>query len=102
MSEFTPGPWICCGNHVDDSRGLPLIRDARKFDEINGADHRLIAAAPELYRECQNAKARLESVLLNEEAAKAFNNANLDELLSLEISMAIETIEAALKKARGE
>ena len=85
--------------YEDVTHYMEVIPPAPPVTEANAS---LIAAAPELYRECQNAKARLESVLANEEAAKAFNNANLDELLSLEISMAIETIEAALKKARGE
>jgi hypothetical protein len=98
MSEFTPGPW-----KVHPIQKLAVHQPEYEcWIPQNEADARLIAAAPELYRECQNAKARLESVLANEEAAKAFNNANLDELLSLEIRMAIETIEAALKKARGE
>jgi hypothetical protein len=111
MSEFTPGPWRQgntvelllnnkCREIISDDGNIGLVYGI--IDQDNKANANLIAAAPELYRECQNAKARLESVLLNEEAAKAFNNANLDELLSLEIRMAIETIEAALKKARGE
>jgi hypothetical protein len=85
--------------YEDVSHYMEVIHPAPPVTEYNA---NLIAAAPELYRECENAKARLESVLANEEAAKAFNNANLDELLNLEIRMAIETIEAALKKARGE
>jgi hypothetical protein len=106
MSEFTPGPWEVfnegLGSYKVSKCDAWLGSSTLRTNEENIANANLIAAAPELYRECQNAKARLESVLLNEEAAKAFNNANLDELLSLEISMAIETIEAALKKARGE
>lgn len=48
-AKHTPGPWIFCGTHVDDSRGLPLVRSAhRDFDKINCADFHLIAAAPEL------------------------------------------------------
>lgn len=48
-AKHTPGPWIFCGTHVDDSRGLPLVRSShRDFDKINCADFHLIAAAPEL------------------------------------------------------
>ncbi len=117
MSEFTPGPWkiqkplnihdvsVCeyeiVGSHETELRGKQQIKICGIHNSVT-ANANLIAAAPELYRECENAKARLESVLANEEAAKAFNNANLDELLNLEIRMAIETIETALKKARGE
>jgi len=53
IAGHTPGPWICCGNHVDDSMGLPLVRDARGFDRVNGYDHWLIAAAPELLEACE-------------------------------------------------
>ena len=88
MANFTPGPWICCGNHVDDSRGLPLIRDARKFDEINGADHRLIAAAPELYEALDTL------TLVVGLTPAAGNKAALQE--------AVDIARAAIKKARGE
>ena len=47
--KYTPGPWICCNTHVDDSCGLPLIKDARDYDGVNCADHHLIAAAPALF-----------------------------------------------------
>ena len=57
MSKHTPGPWIFCGTHVDDSHGLPLVRDMRTWDKVNCYDHRLIAAAPDLLAVCQELEA---------------------------------------------
>jgi hypothetical protein len=51
--KHTPGPWIFCGTHVDDSHGLPLVRDMRTWDKVNCYDHRLIAAAPDLLEACE-------------------------------------------------
>lgn len=47
-NEHTPGPWISCNNHIDDSRGVTLARSTRGFQELNPLDFRLMAAAPEL------------------------------------------------------
>ncbi len=46
MSEHTPGPWIFCGNHVDDAHGRRLVSSSREFDELNPLDFCLIASAP--------------------------------------------------------
>jgi len=49
MPKHTPGPWINCNDHIDDSNGVSLFRSTRIADgTINYSDTRLIAAAPEL------------------------------------------------------
>ena len=46
--EHSPGPWINCGNHVDDANGLTILRSHRRFEEFNALDVRLAATAPEI------------------------------------------------------
>jgi|LakMenEpi03Aug12_release.lakeMendotaPanAssembly.Ray.scaffolds.fasta_scaffold55407_4 hypothetical protein len=63
MPQHTPGPWINCHTHVDDSRGLPLVVAAtRDFDRINCSDFALIAAAPELLAALEECVIVLESL----------------------------------------
>jgi hypothetical protein len=53
-AKHTPGPWIFCGSHVDDYLGLPLVRSATSFENLNPLDLRLIAAAPDLLTACEH------------------------------------------------
>jgi len=47
--KHTPGPWIFCGTHVDDSHGMPLVRfQTRDPENMNSADMHLVAAAPDM------------------------------------------------------
>lgn len=46
--EPSPGPWINCGNHVDNAEGLTILRSFGGFDRLNTYDIRLAATAPEL------------------------------------------------------
>ena len=48
FTEHSPGPWIFCGNHIDDSEGILLLRSTRVFERLNCFDLRLAATAPEL------------------------------------------------------
>lgn len=45
----TPGPWLFQGDHVDDSKGLPLCKNVRSWASFNPDDFRLIAQAPAMY-----------------------------------------------------
>jgi len=49
VMPHTPGPWLFQGDHVDDSKGLPLCRTARNWASFNPEDLRLIAQAPTMY-----------------------------------------------------
>uniref|UniRef100_A0A6M3Y5G2 Uncharacterized protein n=1 Tax=viral metagenome TaxID=1070528 RepID=A0A6M3Y5G2_9ZZZZ len=51
--NHTPGPWIFCGDHVDDSMGITLFRNTRTFENLNPLDIRLAAAAPDLLEACE-------------------------------------------------
>jgi hypothetical protein len=64
MSEtkHAPGPWIFCGNHVDDAMGVTLVRSTRRFDDLNCYDIRLIAAAPDLLAACRAMRDRLTCI----------------------------------------
>jgi hypothetical protein len=48
VSEFTPGPWVAHGSYINPSGGPPSVA-VTLFDTEDGANARLIAAAPELY-----------------------------------------------------
>lgn len=61
QQKHSPAPWISCGNHVDDSRGITLFRSTRTFDDVNPYDFHLAAEAPELLECC---KALLEMAQL--------------------------------------
>jgi len=41
----TPADWIFCGNYIDDSRGLPLLRLMKDFEEMNCSDLHFIIFA---------------------------------------------------------
>jgi hypothetical protein len=58
-TSHTPGPLIDNHSHVDDSRGVPLFRTTRTFDDLNPLDFRLAAAAPDLLAACQLALKRI-------------------------------------------
>lgn len=55
MSQHTPGPWMVSqhsnGSHlvVCDNDGMPLAGITPQMDDIENANARLIACAPELY-----------------------------------------------------
>jgi hypothetical protein len=90
--KHTPGPWIFCGNHVDDSRGLPLVRTAhRDFNKINFLDMHLIAAAPELL-------AALQDMLGGWRYIRQFHG----DLYGVGWDRAQQAAEAAIAKATGE
>ena len=89
-TQHTPGPWINCNNHVDDSNGVPLVRSCRDFERLNPADFRLIAAAPELLAALRG-------------ALNVMENASFDFQPHESIRLAgIEDARAAIAKAEGE
>jgi hypothetical protein len=61
-TKHSPGPWIFCGNHVDDAMGLTILRAHCSFDEMNPYDVRLAAAAPELLEACRVIMREIESI----------------------------------------
>ena len=53
MSKHTPGLFRNCHTHIENSYGEIIYRDVRHFDEVNPADARLFAAAPEMLEACK-------------------------------------------------
>lgn len=117
-TKFTPGPWKI-GSYDDDGdlaivtkKQTIALLDQRMIDskamiddDINKANATLIAAAPEMFETLEAIKERLESWvdyhqarILNltlEDTAKDVNTRDNYKAL-------INTIEFAIKKARGE
>lgn len=52
-ATFSPGPWIFCGDHVDNARGIPILRATQSFDAFNPLDVKLASLAPQLLRQCE-------------------------------------------------
>ena len=65
MSEHTPGPWTIHPQHpawIIGSDGLPVAHNVYEFNRGNeGANARLIAAAPELLDACRAALAFIDA-----------------------------------------
>ena len=70
MSKHTPGPWKffrpATGNgfiHIDSAERYRRGEIATCFGENNEADARLIAAAPELLQQCEDALSMCEDAI---------------------------------------
>ena len=52
-TEHSPGPWIFCGNQIDNAHGVTILRSFLPFEQLNCYDVKLAASAPELLEACE-------------------------------------------------
>lgn len=95
-TKFTPGPWGISQwpssgaiYGVSSNKGLVCCID--KASECQEANTHLIAAAPDLYAACERALSHMKAM------REVFQIPMIDPMKS-----AIEGMESALKKARGD
>ena len=97
-AKHTSGPWgaCCAGLGQNNERNITLVKTSLTEWGDAIADSRLIAAAPDLLRALEEARAMLATA--KRYFPKSIQNSDRFELLNV----LANSVEPAIKKARGE